>query len=241
MAILTVGDVIKSVGRRLDDPGNRRFTPDYIRPLIDDENEALEVTLARLGVQQNESIAILTLPAAPVLSDGSNPPVDLAPYFAAGKPLEWFLRPKRVDWKVTGQPDTSYIQADAVDELDDVMVGNLGVQQYRWAQGSIQLTPSATPVTMRIYFYALATDVYDSATRVMRGIGNVLALQVACYICSLNNQMGKLGDKLEKTLSRDKQNFCNLIVIQQQAQNIFPRGTKRGTAAQISAGGTPYL
>lgn len=241
MAILTVGGIIKAVGWRLDDPGNRRFTPDYIRPGIDHENESLEITLARLGVQQQESIAIFKIPAAVVLADGSNPPVDLAPYFAPGQPLQWFLRPKRVDWKVTGQPDTSYTQANAVDEIDDVMVGNLGVQQYRWAQGSIQLTPSYTPVTLRIYFYALSTDLYDDAQSVMRGIGNILSLQVAAYICSMNNNMGKLAEKLEKSLARDKQNFCNLIVIQAQAQNIFPRGTKRGQAAQISSGGTPYL
>ena len=241
MAILTVGAIIRRVGWLLDDPGNRRFTPDYIRPGIDQENEALEITLERLGVQQQESIAIFTLPAAAALPDGSNPPVDLKPYFAAGQPLEFFLRHKRVDWKTTGTPDTSYQQADATDELDDVMVGNLGVQQYRWAQGSLQLTPSYTPVTVRIYFYALATDLYDDSQRVMRGIGYILALQVACYICSMNNNMGKLAERLEKNLSRDKQNFCNLVVIQAQSQNIFPRGTKRGLGTQISAGGTPYV
>ena len=242
MAVLSVGDIVARVGWLLDDPGNRRFSPDYIRPGIDQENEALEVTLERLGIQQQEQIAIINLPAAPVLSNGgSYPPVDLANFFAAGQPLQWFLRPKRIDWKVQGQPDTNYTQADAVNELDDVMVGNLGVQQYRWAQGSIQLTPSATPVTIRVFFFALATDLYDDAQRVMRGIGYILATQVAAYICSSNNNMGKLQAKLERNLSRDKQNLCNLLVMQAQAQNIFPRGTKRGTAAQISAGNTPYI
>jgi len=241
MAILSVGDIVARVGWLLDDPGNRRFSADYIRPGIDQENEALEITLERLGIQQQEQIAIINLPAAVVLSNGSNPPVDLAPYFAAGQPLQWFLRPKRIDWKVTGQPDTSYTQADSVNELDDVMVGNLGVQQYRWAQGSIQLTPSYTPVTIRVYFFALATDIYDDAQSVMRGLGYILATQVAAYIAASNNNMGKLQAKLEKNLSRDKQNLCNLLVMQAQSQNIFPRGTKRGQAAQISAGGTPYL
>jgi hypothetical protein len=229
MAILSVGGVIRRVGWLLDDPGNRRFTPDYIRPGIDQENESIEITLERLGVQQQEATAIFSIPAAVALGDGSNPPVDLAPYFQLGQPLQWFLRPKEVWWKVTGQPDTSYTQANAVNELSDVQLGNLGVQEYRWAQGSIQLTPSSTPVTLRIY------------QPVMRGIGNILALQVASYICSMNNNMGKLGDRLEKSLARDKQNFCNLIQMAAQAENIFPRGTKRGMAVSISAGGTPYL
>jgi hypothetical protein len=241
MAILSVGGVIRRVGWLLDDPGNRRFTPDYIRPGIDQENESIEITLERLGVQQQEATAIFSIPAAVALGDGSNPPVDLAPYFQLGQPLQWFLRPKEVWWKVTGQPDTSYTQANAVNELSDVQLGNLGVQEYRWAQGSIQLTPSSTPVTLRIYFFALATDLYDDAQPVMRGIGNILALQVASYICSMNNNMGKLGDRLEKSLARDKQNFCNLIQMAAQAENIFPRGTKRGMATSISAGGVPYL
>ena len=241
MAILTVGQIVQRVGWLLDDPGNRRFTSDYIMPGIDQENESLEIFLERLGVQQQEQIAIFNLPAAVALPDGSNPPVDLNPYFAPGQPLEWFLRPKRVDWKVTGQPDTSYDQANAVNELADVQLGNLAVQEYRWAQGSIQLTPSYTPVTIRIYFFALSTDIYDNAQSVMRGIGFILALQVASYICASNNNMGKLQAKLEKNLARDKQNLTNLLVMAAQAQNMFPRGTKRGRATAISAGGTPYL
>ena len=241
MAILTVGQIVKRVGWLLDDPANRRFTPDYIRPGIDQENESLEITLERLGIQQQEMIAIINLPAAVPPNDGSNPPIDLAPYFNAGQPLEWLLRPKRLDWKVQGMPDTSYLQADAVNELDDVMIGNVGIQQYRWAQGSIQLSASYTPVTIRLYFFALATDVVDDAARVMRGIGFILATQVAAFIAASNNNMGKLQAKLEKNLQRDKQNLCNLLVMQSQAQNIFPRGTKRGMAAQISSGNTPYI
>ena len=241
MAILTVGQIVQRVGWLLDDPGNRRFTSDYIMPGIDQENESLEIFLERLGVQQQEQIAIFNLPAAVALPDGSNPPVDLNPYFAPGQPLEWFLRPKRVDWKVTGQPDTSYDQANAVNELADVQLGNLAVQEYRWAQGSIQLTPSYSPVTVRIYFFALSTDIYDNAQSVMRGIGFILALQVASYICASNNNMGKLQAKLEKNLARDKQNLTNLLVMAAQAQNIFPRGTKRGQGVSLSAGGTPYI
>lgn len=241
MAVLTVAQIVKRVGWLLDDPGNRRFTSDYIMPGIDQENESIEIFLERLGVQQQEQIAIFNLPPATVGPDGSNPPVDLAPYFNPGQPLEWFLRPKRVDWKVTGQPDTSYSQANAVNELADVQLGNLGVQEYRWAQGSIQLTPSYQPVTIRVYFFALSTDIYDNAQSVMRGIGFILALQVASYICAMNNQMGKLQAKLDKNLARDKQNLSNLLTMAAQAQNIFPRGTKRGQGVAISAGNTPYI
>ena len=120
MAVLTVGQIVKRVGVMLDDPANARFSNAYILPFIDQENESFEITLERLGIQQQEQIAIINLPAQTLTPDGSCPPVDLTPQFAAGMPLELFLRPKRIDWKVAGQPDASYSQSDPVDELDDV-------------------------------------------------------------------------------------------------------------------------
>jgi hypothetical protein len=241
MAILTLGGVTKRCAALLDDPGQRRFSSAYLAPYIDQENESLEIYLERLGVLQQESIAIFNWPAATNTNNGAtNPPFDLTPAFAAGQPLQWFLRPRYVEWKVQGQPDTNYDEADMVDKIDDVQIGNLGCQQYKWSGATLYLTPSFTPVTLRITFFALANDLYDPAQPVMRGIGNLLALQAATFVCSLNNQMGKLGEKLEKNLSRDKQNFTNLIQMANQAQNIFPRSTKRGVAVQISAGNVPY-
>ena len=240
MAVLTVGQIVKRVGVMLDDPANVRFSNAYILPFIDQENESFEITLERLGIQQQEQIALINLPSATPGINGTCPPVDLAPQFAPGYPLQWFLRPKRIDWKVQGQPDTAYLPSDPVDELDDVQADNLGCWQYRWAQGSIQLIPSYTPVTIRVYFYALA-DVYaDNAQSVMRGVGFILARQVALEIASLNNNMGKLVPHLEKSLARDKQNLCNLMVMVAQAQLIHFRGTRRGQAYPISAGGKPF-
>jgi len=236
VAIWTVGDVIRRTQVLLDDPAGRRFKPDYIRPIIDQENEGLQIMLERLGVQQEEQIAIFNVPPA------TSAPTDLTAYFAPGQPLQYLMRPKRLDWKVVGQNDTSYVQADLVDELDDVLNGNVGCQQYRWAGGSIQTTPSyGAAVTLRIYFLALSQTIYDSSVQVMRGIGSILALQTADFIAAMNNDMGKLGPKLSKKLSIAKQNFTNLIVIQSQGQTLVPRGTKRGGAAQFSAGGVPYI
>ncbi len=236
MAILTVGNVIARVQALLDDPAGVRFSADYLRPYVDQENESLQIMLERLGVQQEEAIAIFNIPPA------VSAPNDLTPYFAPGQPLQYLLRPKRLDWKIQGQPDTAYAQSDNVNELDDVQQGNIGCQQYRWAGGAIQTTPSyGAAVTLRVYFWALTQTVYDSASGVMRGIGNLLALQTASYVCSLNNQMGKLQAKLDRNLSRDKQNFTNLVVMQGQAENKFPRGTKRGTGVTLSAGGQPFF
>jgi hypothetical protein len=240
MAIQSVGDVIQRVGVLLDDPSNTRFSKAYILPFVDQAIESYEISLERLGIQQQEQIAIINLPVATPTSDGSCPPVDLTPQFAPGMPLQWFLRPKRIDWKLKGQPDTAYLQSDPVDELDDVQPGNLGPYQYRWAQGSIQLTANYTAVTIRVYFYALSNDYSDLSTLVMRGTGFIIATQVALKIAKLNNNMGKLAEDLKEDLSRDKQNLSNLLVQVAQAQLIHFHGTRRGTAYPISAGGNPF-
>ena len=235
MAITTMGGVISRTQALLDDPAGRRFKPDYLRPYVDEENEEFQIDLQVLGVQQEQAEAIIPIPAA------VSAPTDLTPYFATGQPLQYFLRPRYVDWKVTGQPDTSYVPSGFVAKLDDVDVGNLGCQQYRWTGGTLLLTPSYTPVTLRIGFDSLSQTIYDSAANVMRGIGNMLTLRVAKYVCALNNGMGKLGPELEKKSARAERKFANLLVMQNQSQLIIPMGTKRGTATQLSAGGVSFM
>jgi hypothetical protein len=235
MAIMTVGDVVRRTQALLDDPAGRRFSKAYLTPLIDQENEQLQIFLEKLGVQQEEQTAIFNVPAA------TAGPTDLTPYFAPGQPLEYFMRPKQLHWKLQSQPDTAYAQSSLVEELTDVTPGNVGCQQYRWAGGAIQTTPSYTAVTLRVYFYALSQTVYDDSAKVMRGIGGLLALSTADLVCGLNNDMGKLGAKVQKKLGQAKRSFSGLLTMQKQAQLIVPRGTKRGGGVQISAGGTRYI
>ena len=235
MALMTQGDVVRRAQAYLDDPAGRRFSKTYVAPFVDDANEDYLITLEMLGAQLQEQIATFNVPAA------VSAPTDLTPYYGTGQPLQYLMRPRRLDWKAQGQPDTSYLEADLVQELDDVMVGNLGCQQWRWAGGSIQTTPSYTAVTLRIYFDALSPNIYDPVQQVVRGIGRILALSAAVDICAGNNQMGKLQARLEQKLGQAKRKFSSLIVMQGQAQNKFPRSTKRGGAVQVSAGGTPYV
>jgi hypothetical protein len=235
VAILTTGGVIARVQALLDDPAGRRFSADYLRPYIDQENEELQIMLEVLGVQQEEQIAIFNVPPA------TSGPSDLTPYFAPGQPLQYLMRPRGLDWKLQSLPDTFYQPSNLVSELSDVLPGHVGCQEYRWAGGAIQTIPSYTAVTLRVYFFALSQTVYDSAGGVMRGIGGLLALQTALFVCSLNNNMGKLGERLQRNLQRSKIKFSNLLVMQGQSKLIVPRGTKQGSSTQISAGGIPYM
>lgn len=236
MALLTQGDVVRRTQALLDDPAGARFSKNYLAPYVDQENEDLLIMLELVGVQLEEQIAIFNIPSSVVTT-----PTDLQSYYASGGPLQYVMRPKWLDWKTQGQPDTSYIPSALVEEIDDVSPGNVGAQEWRWGGGFIQTTPSGTPLTLRLGFDAVTANLYDPTSNVTRGIGNILALQVALFVCSLNNQMGKLGERLEKKVSIAKRNFTSLLVMQGQAKLRVPRGTRRGGAAQISAGGVPYI
>lgn len=235
MALWTQGDVVRRVQALLDDPAGRRFKPPYLAPYVDQEYEDILVLMERLGLQLQEQIAIFNVPAAAAA------PNDLTAYFASGQPLQYLMRPKLVEWKLQGQPDTSYIPSDLVSALDDVMVGNQGWQQWTWSGGSIKTTPSYSAVTARITFDAMAPTLYDASQNISRGIGSMLALAVALFVASNNNEMGKLTPRLEKKFATTKRGFASLMVLQDQRKLRHPRSTKRGAAVQISAGGVPYI
>jgi hypothetical protein len=231
MALLLMGDVIDRVGVLLDDPSHRFYSRDYIRPHVDQQNESLMLELETLGVQQQEQIAIFQLQAN--ISD-------LSPFLASGQPLQYFLRPIGIEWKITGQPDSTYAPSAPVKELADVGVGNVGCQQYRWGAGSLQVTPSGTPVTLRVNFVALTATVYDSAAQIMRGAGFILASEAAYYIASLKSGKPSLIQALEKQKRRDRVRFSKLLTMQQQGMSIVPQGSRTATNVQISAGGVPF-
>lgn len=231
MALLSMAQVNDRAAALLDDPGHRRFSSNYLRSHIDQQNESFMVDLETMGVQQQEATAIFNLPANTT---------DLTPYFAAGQPLQSMLRPVTIDWKLQGQPDTSYSPSYPTKELQDVDQANLGCQQYKWSGGALYLTPSSVPVTLRVQYLALTATVYDSNTRMMRGVGFIIAGMTALFVCSLNNGMGTLQQRLEKQVTKDIRKFKNLMVMQQQGRNVYARSLRRTSSPIISAGGSSY-
>jgi hypothetical protein len=215
----------------LDDPGHRRFSVNYLRAHIDQQNEQMLISLSALGLQQQEQEVDLNLP--PLTTD-------LSQYFAQGQPLQYFLRPVDIDWKIQGAPNTAYAPSYPVKELDDVDPSNLGCEQYRWAGGTLQVTPSATAVTLRVRFLALAASVVDPSNQIVLGLGFLLALMAARFVCSLNNGMGTLAKQLDTDIRSSKRDVKGLFVQQLQGRNIFPRAVRRTTRPVVSAGGSSY-
>ena len=232
MALLSMLQVNDRAAALLDDPGHRRFSTNYLRAHIDQQNEQMLISLCTLGLQQQEQTAIFNI--APQITD-------LTPYFQNGQPLQYLLRPKEIDWKITGLPDTAYNTSWPVEELDDVSPSNLGCEQYTWIGGSLQVTPSGTAVTLRIRYLALAASIVDPNQQIVLGLGFLLALMTARFVCSLNNGMGTLAKQLDADVKSNKRNVRNLFVMQQQGRNVFPRGIRRTIYPTISAGGSSYI
>ncbi|HEY1808849.1 MAG TPA: hypothetical protein VGG42_09820 [Acidobacteriaceae bacterium] len=211
---------MKRTGALLDDPANSRFSSDYLIPHIDQQYDEMDVDLERLGMQYIEHIAIVNIAA------NVN---DLTYLLADGQALSTMKLPKQIRWKQQGQPDNSYIKSAMVDEVDEVDPTAIGITEWTFQQGSIQVTPSAIPLTAKIYFDAVSTDIYDPAQNVIRGTAHILAYRVAAYVASLNNGMGTLQKKLDAKSARSWTAFCSLVVMNGQSKQRSPRPIHRRT------------
>lgn len=213
-----VNDVVKRVGVLLDDPANTRFTPAYLIPYIDQHFDEMDVDLERLGMQYIEHIAIVNVNANVT---------DLTYLLADGQALASMKLPKQIRWKQQGQPDTSYRKSDQVSELDEVSEASIGALQWTYQQGAVQVTPSSVPLTLKIYFDAVSTDIYDAAQNVIRGTAHILAARTAAYIASQQSGMGTLQRKLDQKANNSWTSFCKLVAMQQQPKQRSPRPIHR--------------
>lgn len=213
-----VNDVVKRVGALLDDPANTRYTAAYLIPHIDQIFDEMDVDLERLGMQYVEHIAIVNVNANVT---------DLTYLLADGQALQGMKLPKEIWWKQQGQPDTSYLKSDYVDELDEVSQASIGAIEWTFQQGAIQLTPSSVPLTLKIYFDAVSTNIYDPAQNVIRGTAHILAARVAAYIASQQNGMGTVQKKLDMKANSAWSSFCKLVTMKQQSKQRSPRPVHR--------------
>jgi hypothetical protein len=223
-----VGSIVRRVQSLLDNPSGSKFTSDYVMPFIDQEYDEMDVDLERLGMQYIEQVAIFDV-AANV--------TDLTYAVAGGQPLQYMKLPRRLTWKLQGQPDVLYQLSQHVTELRDTDGANQGVPEWRFADGALQVTPSSVAATLRIYFDAVSTDIYDPAQNVIRGTAHILALRAAATIASVNNGMGTLQKKLDQKRDRAWASFCNLVVMNSQQK----RRTAKPIHSHRSQGGSPVV
>ncbi|MGP8269109.1 MAG: hypothetical protein ACLQLH_03500 [Terracidiphilus sp.] len=223
-----VADITRRIQALLDNPSGSKFNSAYILPFIDQEYDEMDLDLERLGMQYVEQIAIFNI-AANI--------TDLTYAVGVGQPLQYMKLPKRMDWKLQGVPDIEYQPSNLVTELDDVDLSSEGVPEWRFASGGLQITPSSVAVTLRVYFDAVSTDIYDPAQNVIRGTAHILALRAASTIAAVNNGLGTLQKKLDQKRDRAWTSFCNLVVMNDQQK----RRVAKPTHTHGNLQGTPVV
>lgn len=227
-----VNDVVRRTGALLDDPSNSRFTAAYLIPFIDQVMQAMDVDLEVLGMQYVEHIAIVNV---------ASQITDLTYLLASGQPLYLMKLVDGVDWKLQGQPDTSYLASDLVTELDDVAPTSVGALEYKFTQGALQITPSTSAMVLRIKYEAISTDIYDPAQGVVRGTAHIVASRTAAMVAGLKNSMGKYADRAQALADRDWTAFRSLVVMKEQSKLRGPRPIHRrswrGMMPMPSSGG----
>ena len=228
-----VADIVTRVGVLLDDPSNSTFTRAYLMPFIDQEYDEMDVELERCGMQYIEAIAIF-----PVNAGVS----DLSSFLGDGQPLASMKFPKYVKWKLTSQTDEFYQWSALVGELDEVNVANVGAWQWRNANGSIQITPSNQPISLKVYYDTLSTNIYDPTQQVIRGTAHILAPRVGAAVCAVAGDQVKRGAWLDKKATKNWNAFLVVLAQQKQQSNLSnpPIHGRRQTTGP-TAGGSAYV
>jgi|GEM_PF-5637583 len=229
-----VDDIVKRVGVLMDDPSNSTFTREYLIPIIDQEYDEMDVEMEKNGMQYIESIAVL--PSVPALT------TDLVSYLADGQPLATMKFPKYVKWKLPSQTDEFYQLSHLVQELDEVNAANVGAWQWRNANGSIQITPSNEPVTLKVYFDTISTNIYDPTQQVIRGTAHILAPRVGAAVCAIAGDQVKRGAWLQAKAFKNMNDFLVVLTQQKQQRNVSnPPIHGRRRRLCPTAGGSAYV
>lgn len=204
-----VDDIVKRAGVLLDDPSNSVFTEAYLMPFIDQCYDELDVDLERAGMQYVEAIAVVLNPA------GTS---DLTPLMQDGAALSSMKFPKRVQWKLPGEPDSLYRPSTGpVVELQDFPAA-AGAWEWRFADGALQVTSASIDVTLRIYFDQVSTNMVDPSTGVVRGTAHILAAAVASEVYAARKGMEKQADRLSKKRDKLWNAFKSVLVMNQQSR-----------------------
>ena len=213
----------------MDDPTMSRYIFTYQQPFIDQCYDVLDNELEAAGMQYIESIAEVLIPAQTS---------DLGYLNNDGNALETMKYPKSMKWKLDGQPNNMYQPSSGpVQELAEVdNASSFGALQWRNAQGAVQVTPSVTPMWLKIYFDEMSTDIFDPTQQVVRGTGHILAFDVAIELCDARKGMEAKSTMLTKKRAKAWNTFKNSLVKNKQSAQI--------EAPQIHGKrrmGTPYV
>lgn len=224
-----VDQVVRGIAACMDDPAMTEFDKDYLLPFINLHWQDLSNELSMLGLTYQEFRVEVPYAAGSTNLDDA---------MQDSGPLGSLMLPKRVEWKLAGAPDTTYVEARNVDELDDYDSGLVGIPEVWWAGGSIQTPASSVDLTLRVTFLAMSTNLVDPNDSMVRGASNVISYKVAGFIYSIRGN-DPLAAKMEQRGDDAQDTFERMAVMRDQATlrrcpPMHPRITRRFLGAAIT-------
>lgn len=212
MPLSNIDSVARQAAALLDDPSCSVYTFAYQRPFIDQCYEKLDNDLTRIGMQYVEGLVSFDVQA--MVSD-------LSYLLEDGQPLADMKQPKYLWWKIPGQPDSNYVLAELVEELSYPQ--NLaGVNEWRNANGAIQINPSVIDVTIKVSYDMMSTLVYDPLQQTIRGTAGLLATRVARMMASVRRGMEKRAQDLRQQSIEEWNVFKSVSVMKRQGKSTVP-------------------
>lgn len=224
--IITMAEVVKRTQDLLGDPTGSQFDKGYLESTINQRYDDMIVELDALDLSYEESVVEINPFAANT--------ADLSVQLAAGGSLESLMVPELIEWKLVGQADTEYVEAEKRDKVLDVAPGTEGIASWEWRGGNIYVSKSSADVVLRVRFQAMSTNIVDATDNVIRGVTNILAYKTAALVSRKRGGDGgaKLAMSYEGMGREAMDNFTVLMVKNAQKQTRkagrFSR-TLRGT------------
>jgi len=175
---------LKARIRGLVDDTDGTYTSDaFLSPLVNQiYEESANKLLAADGAFERKSVELINVPAQTT---------DLSQYQAASKPLELMFQPSILEYKQNGLATVSYRQAEFVDKVSDVTLGQI-ITDWEWRSGVVYFTPSVLAMDIRVtgeFIFAPLADESD-VVRITNNFGVVLAYGVAALIGVVRGNQG---------------------------------------------------
>lgn len=205
-----VDEVCRRTATLMDDPAMTEFDKDYLIPFLNINWEDLANKLSMVGLDYQE--------VRVVIAGFQSGTANFDDFMGDGQPLAALMLPKRVEWKPAGDPDTSYEVLRDVDDLDDVPDGTIGMIEWHWGGGSLQVTPSSADVDVRVTFLAMSTNLVDPNDNMVRGCTNVIAYATASLIYTIRGN-DPLALKMENRSEDALETFERAAVMRDQAKS----------------------
>lgn len=191
--MLSVSEAAQRVAAKCDDPEQTYITVEYVMGFVQDVYDWLFGKLRLANNQFDEEVVIL-----PGVAAGTP---DLSQFQATGQPLAGMVLPRFIRWRLPGQSNLYWRQADGpLDYPRELNPGGPFLDSWSWMRYSVKLAMFSTELDLEI----TGDFAFDPLTDPDSQIG-MTQLANRTFTCKLASEVGKArgNDKWVATYGGD--------------------------------------